>query len=269
MKVRDVVPLLALALATGCHDRSSDAEVLAVVDGESLTRNDLAADLQAHRLSPEAVDSRIRSAVLTALIDRKLLAKRARQDALDTTPNYLAAAARAEETTLVQQMLGKWRSAVPSPSRSDVLLFMDRNPQMFANRVIYLLDEVQTDVKGLNVRALGPLRSMEAAIDYLRQGDHPFRRGSVTLDTLTLGPIAARRVARLSPGEPFISTIGGTLFIRAVARSSPASLMEEQGIRIATQLLEKATFRRLIQQRIKILRVTATITYPATPVPAG
>jgi peptidyl-prolyl cis-trans isomerase C len=269
IRLRDVATLLTLALATSCNNRSPDGEVLAVVDGESLTRNDLAADLAAHRLSPEAVDNKMQSAVMAALIDRKLLAERARQEALDMTPDYLAAATRAEETALVQQLLGKWRTTVPPPSRSDVLLFMDQNPQMFANRVVYLLDELQTDAKGPNEKTFGSLRSMEEVIDYLRQADHPFRRGSATLDTLTMGPNAARRVARLAPGEPFASTSGATLIIRAVVRSSPAPLVDDQGIRIATQLLERATFQRLVEQKIKTLHAAATITYPAAPVPAG
>lgn len=267
MKRHHALPLLALTFAAGCHGRPAN-DVLVTVDGYGLTRRDLQADLVANHLPVEALGVRMQSALMIGLIDRKLLSEQARKEALDKEPDYQAMAARAQEIALVEQLLARWRTAVPAPSRSEVQLFMDRNPQMFADRVIYLLDELRTEARGLDSKALDPLHSMDAVIDYLHQRDHPFQRGSATLDTLSMGPRPASRIARLAPGEPFAASHDAALVIRSVVRSSPAPLADEEGVRIATQILERTTFQKIVQEKLKALRGMATITYPAASAPA-
>lgn len=265
-KLRATWPTLAAVLLIGCHEQSSGDEAIAFVDGRPLMGSELAADLTARRLSTETVSPAVRSAATSKLIDRVLLVKQAKQEALDQDPNYKVMAAQAQESILIQQLLNKWRSSVVNPSKSDVRLFIDSNPQMFADRVIYLLDEVQTDAKGLDARALAPFHSMDAVIEYLHQNDRPFRRGSASFDTLTMGPVPARRIAQLAPGDPFVSFHGTTLIIRAVLRSSPTPLVDEAGIQVATQLWQRAVLKQLVAQKLKTLRAAATITYPVTRV---
>jgi peptidyl-prolyl cis-trans isomerase C len=257
-----ILPILALAFLVACHERDRQGEEIASVNGQTLSEADLTADLVARHLPPKTSGDKIRAAVTTALVNRKLLADQARAEAIDKDSGYLAIAARAQEVALVEQLLAKWRTSIPMPGRGELQLFIDGNPQMFAGRVIYLVDEVETDMKGVDEKALASLRSMEAVTEYLRQNDHPFRRGSATIDTLTTGPFNARRMAVLAPGEPLISTRRTTFVIRWVARQTPAPLMGDQAFRLAVLLVQKATFQRTLEQNVAGLRAAATITYP-------
>jgi peptidyl-prolyl cis-trans isomerase C len=269
MKLAGIMSTLALTFLAACHERDPQKAEIVTVNGQSLTQGDLAADLVARHLKLEASSDSVRTAVTTALVNRKLLANQARLEALDKDPGYLAISARTQEMVLVEQLLTKWRTALPMPRRGDLKLFIDGNPQMFAERIIYLVDEVETDRRGVDDKALASLRSMEAMTEYLRENDHPFRRGSATIDTLTTGPFSARRVAGLAPGEPLVSTRGTTLVIRWVVRRTAAPLTGEQALRLAIVLVQRTAFQRVLQQNIESLRAAATITYPPSPAPSG
>lgn len=254
---------LLLVLTSACSHPAPPADALALIDGQPLTRSDVAADFAARHLLPGAlgpVSGKLEAAVVTALIDRKLLAARARLEEVDRQPEYAPLAARAQEVALVQLLLDKWRTGMPAPSRSDVQLFMDRNPQIFSERVIYYLDTVQIERGGVDQKALGACQSMDAVIGYLRERDRPFQRGSSSIDTMTAGLPLARRIEALA-GRPFVVTRGATLVVGAVVRSTAAPLSNEQGFRVASRLVQGARFQIYMKQQVEALRTATKITY--------
>lgn len=256
--------LIVVIATSACRDRAAPTDTLALIDGQPLTRSDVAADFSARHLLPGglgAVSGKLEAAVVTALIDRKLLAARARLEEVDRQPNYAPLAARAQEVALVELLLDKWRTGLPASSKAAVQLFMDRNPQIFSERKIYYLDTVQVDRKGIDQQFVSGCPSMDAVINYLRERDQPFQRGSSSLDTMTAGLPLARRIAALPAGKPFVVTRGSTLVIGAVVRSTAAPLANEQGFRVASRLVQGAQLRQYIKQQVTALRAATKVTY--------
>ncbi|MFD2499506.1 SurA N-terminal domain-containing protein [Rhizorhabdus histidinilytica] len=123
--------MVAALLVSGCH-KEPKGQILAIVNGEEISLQELNAELQGTRI-PDSVDrDKLRKQVLQRLIDRKLIVQKAREQGLDKTPEFVTQQRRLEENLLVTMLGQKIASTVPMPDDRDITQYIADNPTQFA-----------------------------------------------------------------------------------------------------------------------------------------
>lgn len=202
--------VVAALLVSGCH-KEPKGQILAIVNGEEISLQELNAELQGTRI-PDSVDrDKLRKQVLQRLIDRKLIVQKAREQGLDKTPEYVTQQRRLEENLLVTMLGQKIASTVPMPDDRDITQYIADNPTQFAGRQRLLLDQIQfaapKDPKQLlTLRDAHTLEALAVGIQKLGLG---MSRGKGVIDTGRLDPALVKVINQLPPGEPFVLPSNG------------------------------------------------------------
>ena len=265
-----LIVALAAATALGACNKSKtpEGQIVAVVDGDDVTRRDVQAELVAAKV-PASVDMKaIQPLVVDQIVNRKLLVAEADKEKLDKSPEYLAAEQRAREVVLAEMLVQRWASRLTPPSADQVRTFITDNPQMFGDRKIIAVDQLRTAKAGLDPAALKPLNSNDQIAAYLTAQKHPFQRGQSTIDTLTVAKDAIAKIDALAPGMPFVVSEGGAVLIDAVLDRKAAPVPEAQWQALAGQALAKQSGDTLLRDQLKSLRSTAKIAYQPGFAPA-
>lgn len=136
---RASIALLALAALPGGCDRgpstprTPDDQVMASLPDGEVTRFEL-------RNEPAAIGE-LPSNVIERVIDRKLLAARARADDVEDDPDYLAALRRTREELLVAALRRKLAREAGQPAEQALRAFAAERPWMFARRQVLVLQD--------------------------------------------------------------------------------------------------------------------------------
>lgn len=133
------VPGLAvLALLAGCDREPEtkpvpDQQVMASLPDDAITRFEL-------RNEPAAIGE-LPASVLERVIDRKLLAARARSEHVEDDPEYLAALRRTREELLVAALRRKLAREAGQPDEQALRDFAAEHPWMFARRQMIVIED--------------------------------------------------------------------------------------------------------------------------------
>lgn len=202
--------IAACLILSGCA-KAPKGQIVAIVNGEEISIQELNAELQGARIPDNADRTALRKQVLQRLIDRKLIAGRAREQGLDKTPEYVMQQRRADENLLVSMLGQKIASTVPMPDDRDIAQYIADNPTQFGARERLLLDQIQfaapKDVKQLlTLRDAHSLDELAAGVQRLGLA---FTRGKGVIDTGRLDPQLVKVIYGLPPGEPFVLPSNG------------------------------------------------------------
>lgn len=251
----------ALALA-GCgkSDKPPEGQVVATVDGTEITVHDLRAEIQQiPNAGGDAPRKLVESVALANIIDRKMLAAEAGKRNLDKTPDYLLARARAEEALLVQALQTDIQKQIKPISREIAQKYVAEHPQMFGNRKIFKLDQIQfLRPANLDELPLGDANSMAEVEKVLQDANIDYRRAPQQVDTLVANPQLTSEVIRLSGStEPFLyvdQTPGAPvpiIAISTVSASKTEPFIGERAISFAQSLLAGEEIKKALDSQFK------------------
>jgi peptidyl-prolyl cis-trans isomerase C len=238
---------IALALTlTACGGKEDAAlekgQVLATVGGTDVTTNELNAELVGAQL-PAAGEQRkaIEQQALQGLVDRTILADIARERGIDKSPIYIAQKRRAEENLLVQLLQRDIASKVSPATKSEAKSFMESNPQLFADRKIYQLDQIQFQMpKDLNkLKAYEPFKTMEEIAQQLTRDGLQFRRAPGSLDPAVTNPAILQQITAKPEGEIFIIPANGALVATRIIGSKPEPLTGPKAEQFAMNAIQQ------------------------------
>jgi peptidyl-prolyl cis-trans isomerase C len=238
---------IALALTlTACGGKEDAAlekgQVLATVGGTDVTTNELNAELVGAQL-PAAGEQRkaIEQQALQGLVDRTILADIARERGIDKSPIYIAQKRRAEENLLVQLLQRDIASKVSPATKSEAKSFMESNPQLFADRKIYQLDQIQFQMpKDLNkLKAYEPFKTMEEIAQQLARDGLQFRRAPGSLDPAVTNPAILQQITAKPEGEIFIIPANGALVATRIIGSKPEPLTGPKAEQFAMNAIQQ------------------------------
>jgi EpsD family peptidyl-prolyl cis-trans isomerase len=249
--LRCSIGLLAITLLSGCANKEPTGQVVAFVDGEEVTRRDLATEPMS------GTGSESQPALLSGVIDRKLAAAEARRLELDRTPEYVAQSQRVEEVMLSRTLFERWAAEMPAPSPQALAQYIAGNPQRFDQRKLFLVDRIQASGTGIDRQALEPLQTSDAVAKHLEAQSRPFRRGQTVLDSATVPPELYKRLTALPKGYPLAIAEGDALTVLAVLQARDAPLPQAERTPAAVSGLKQAAVR----DKLAALRKGATIAY--------
>ena len=274
------VALLATALALPGCSREATGQVVAVVNGQEISLSELNGELRAAGATANGDQPAQKNAALQRLIDRKLLVQQAKERGLDKDPDYLQQQLRANDDLLIG-MLGKQAtSKLAIPGQSDVDKFMADNPQMFAGRAVYNLDQIifPAPSDSAKLKLLENDHTMDAVAASLTKLQIKFERRTGNLDTATVPGDLLRRINTLPPGEPFVLGAANQMVVSVILGKKVVPSDPAQSRALAVEALRRQETAELGEKQIKQARAAAKIEYQpgysapkagATPKPKG
>ncbi|WP_213980520.1 EpsD family peptidyl-prolyl cis-trans isomerase [Sphingomonas sp. dw_22] len=249
------VAVAALSLA-GCHGGKKDAldkgQVVATVDGDEITIFELNAELQGAPI-PAGADRKVfEQAALQRVIERKILAKIARDRGLDKNPAFLLQERRAGELILAGMLRDQLASRVAQPTDNDIQQYIAAHPEFFAQRKTFSVDQVVFPAPASpdKLREFGPLKTLDQIIQKLTADGTKFQRGSGKIDTLAIPPEAAKKIAGLPAGEVFILPAREGVTANVVTQVNVEPLAGDQARAAATNAIRAERFAKAADSQL-------------------
>lgn len=265
MKSITATALIAISwMMTGC-EKTPTGQVVAVVNGEEITLQELNSELAELNVPENADKKEARRAVLQQIVSRRLLAQQAKQDGVDRDPNYVSAERRMKEQLLVSMYAKKAMDTVSVPDTAAINKFMAQNPTLFKQRTLYKLDQIQFDMPAnpASLKALESAHTMEEVATTLANMGIKFTRGSGSFDSGRIPQQMLKQILALKPGEPFVVPAGepGKGLVNVITGSSPIAMPDEQARAMAAQAYRNQALAKLGEQRLKEAKAKAKIEY--------
>lgn len=256
--------LAAVALLSACK-KEATGQVAAVVDGEEITLQEINAELNGARL-PQGADKKAASqAALQRIIERRLLAKAAKDDGLDKEQEFLLRARQVNDALLVQMLGERASRGVQVPNEGAIKTFIGQNAGSFGDRTIFTTDQIQfrmpADPKVL--QAFAPDHTIDAVAARLTQMGIKFSRRTAELDSLQFPKAVLDQIRATPQGEPLVFPGNGGVTVAAVTGSRLAPIAGDDAKALAVQGLRNKEVATLIEQRLKAERTKAKIEYQA------
>ena len=253
--------ILALS-ACGNSGKLPDGQVVATVNGKDVTIHELNTEIG---LIPNQGDDSLRklveSVALARVIERKMLVQEAAKRKLDQNPQFLLARQRINETLLVQALQGDVQQKVTATPRENAQKFVAQNPQVFADRKIFTLDQIQF-LRPANIDEL-PLKEAKTMSDVekiLVGANIEYRRAPQQLDSLTVNPELTTEIVRLSSmvnPEPFMfadqpeGAPAPIIFINSVTNAKTQPFIGERAITYAQNILQRQEIQKRLGTELK------------------
>lgn len=256
--------LLAISsIALSACEKKAEGQVVAVVNGEEITEQQLNAEIDAANV-PENVDKKAATQqLLKSLIDRTLLIQKAKAEGIDKSPDYINQTRRAEAQILIGLLAEQTGKSIPAPDKAAVSKFISSNPSLFSGRKIFGLNQIvfPASVGKTVLDKLKPAHTLDEVAAVLTASNVKFTRQSGALDSLSLAPEVANRIASLPAGEPFIAPDKGQLVASVVVATKDAPVPEENAVKIAQNILRQQKMRAALETIQKDEIAKAEITY--------
>lgn len=265
MKVKAAIlcgTLAAGLLVTACH-KEPKGQIVAIVNGEEISMQELNAELQGAAIPDTADRKALRKQVLQRLIDRKLIVQKAREQGLDKTPEYVSQQRRLEENLLVSLLGQKIAATVPMPDDRDVTQYVADNPTQFGGRERLLLDQIQfaapKDPKLLlTLRDAHSLEDLAVGIQKLGLA---MSRGKGVIDTGRLDPELAKVINQLPPGEPFVLPSNGQYVASVIVGRDSTPTPTTVSRNAAAEMVRRKDLIAESRAQVTSARQTAEIQY--------
>lgn len=271
-----VVGTAAVLLLLGGCQKKVGGQVVAIVNGEEVTQQELNAELQGASIPPTADKKEVTAQILQRVVDRKLLVQAARAQGLDQSPAYLEQVRRTQDTLIVDLLARKVSKNIALPDSGAVGRFISTNPTMFKDRKRYALDQVVFDqpADAKILKELEPAHSLDAVAAVLTKHSIKFARGKGQMDSAAIPPAMASRIATLPAGEPFIVPNNGRLVASVITGAESVSTADDQATPAAVNLLRQQSLQEAMRKELDKAKAAAKIEYqpgfaPPKAPPAG
>lgn len=272
-----MIALTSLSLALAGCQKKAEGQVVAIVNGEEITSNELNAEIAELNVPANVDKTRVRAEVLQRMVERRLLAQAAKDSGLDRDPTYVSQERRMKEQLLVSMYGKKAFDTVAVPDAAKVDQYISSHPTQFGQRTRYKLDQIVFDPPA-DTKKLQPLTGMHSMAEiatWLNGQGIKFQRGANTMDSAGVPPDVMAKIKALPAGEPFIVPNNGKVVVSVITGSEPMATPAEQARPLATQAIRREELNKIGEQRLKEAKAKAKIEYqtgyepPKAPAPAA
>ncbi|UYY79023.1 EpsD family peptidyl-prolyl cis-trans isomerase [Sphingomonas sp. R1] len=245
-----VTAVAAAALAvSGCGSKEGKldkGQVVASVDGDEITIFELNAEVQATQV-PQGTDRKLAEQMaLQRIIERKILAKYAREQKLDKTPVFLIQQRRADELILTTLLRDKIAGGIAQPTDAEIAQYEAAHPDRFAQRKIYSIEQIVFPPPGsaAKFKEFAPLKTLDQLAAKLTADGVQFRRAPTQLDTAALPPEIAAKIAALPAQELFILPTQQGVTANVITGTTIQPLAGDQARELALNTLRTERFSK-------------------------
>lgn len=238
-------------------------QVVAVVNGEEITQQELNAEIAELPAPPVGDKEAIRRQILQQIIDRRLMAQVAKEDGLDRDPMYVIRERRLKEELLVQMYGVKTADTVRVPDASSVKKYLADNPGKFSQRTAYLVDQISFDFPSdpKILKALEADKSLADVEETLKSFKIDYAKGANSMDSGNIPTPVLNQILALPAGEPFIIPMQGKVVVSVITGRQPVPTTEQQASPMAAQTMRAESIGKVLRTRLDEAKAKANITY--------
>ena len=245
-------------MLAACSGKAPKGQVLAVVNGQEVTVQDLASEARARKLGGRVNQP----ALLQEVVARTLLAQSAHARKLDGDPGYPADVKRLQQTFLAEKELAADVKPAAPPTAAQIQAFIDKNPQAFAQRTRFSVDMLRYQ-PGPAQNAIGTPPTLDLAIAKLKSLNVTYEQRKQVLDSISLPLQLTQRLQSSANGQFTEIQQGQAVLGLVVDARAQVTATPEQQTALARQLLMQGAAQRQINGVVGALRAKAKIAYQA------
>jgi EpsD family peptidyl-prolyl cis-trans isomerase len=261
---------LSIATLAACGNKEAKVaatQVAAKVGSEEISVhqiNQVLSRTNTGGATPEQVKTLTRE-VLEKLIDQQLAIDQATEKKLHRSPDVVAEIEAARRDILARAYLQSVAADIPKPTAEETHKYFAEHPQLFAERRIFNVQELQAPADPATAEQLRSLsaagKPIEEAAAWLKSKGIRFGGGNATRPAEQIPLEALPKVAALKDGQSLVlETPQGITFMRLVAsQSSPVA--EEAAAPRIQQFLGNQRASETLKAEMAKLRAAAKITY--------
>jgi peptidyl-prolyl cis-trans isomerase C len=198
---------------------------VATVGAREITRRELQVEMGGSVGSTPAAQKAAQQAALQRIIQRVILANEAKVQGLNKDPNFALLSQRGDEALLGHLLETKMAGSVPPPSPEEVEQFQQTNPNLFAERKIFDLNQIRLPRPSDPdfVKKMEPIKTLDEVANFLNQNHIAYQRGANTMDSTYQNPKLLAAILALQPHEVFLLSSESEVFINEIrdTRISP------------------------------------------------
>ena len=255
--------VVAGSIALGGCNKKAEGQVVAVVNGQEITEQQLNAEMQAAHVPDNVDKKRITQEILKRMVERAVLVQKAQSDGVDKSPEYVSQLQAAKDGIAVRIYAERLKKGLKDPDAATVNAYIAKNPNMFAGRKIFELDQIAFPISTSKaiIQQLSGIHSMDALAALLQSKNVQFSRQKGGLDTLTVKPEFITQISGLPAGEPFVVPDQGRFVANTIIGSRAAPIPSDKSHDLAVEMLQRERLDKLIVDTQKAASAVAKITY--------
>jgi peptidyl-prolyl cis-trans isomerase C len=262
-KARSWIGIVLLASALTACQKHPAGQVVAIVNGQEITAQELVAEAQAAGIDADFSQKSIISKLLQRVINRDLLADYAKQSGLDRSPEYVLRRQQLAQTLLADLAARKIAGGSTLPPKNEVDAYIVAHPMFFAQRQRLALNQVTfpTPANSETLKSIIELQKIDDVVAKLASLNIQYTTGNVTMDTASVDPNIARQVLALKDGEVFDLSTGGKTYISVITARTTAAGEPTTWPTVATNAIRVEKLTKAVGNSLKDIRDKATIEY--------
>jgi len=261
-----LITLLAVATAlTGCGDKGKSTQVAAKINSEEITISQVNSALANVPVTPGKTADDAKKEVLENLIIQNLADQQAVKMKLDRTPSVMQAIETAKNTILARAYMDPIMAAIPKPTAEDVHKFYTEHPELFADRHVYTIKELEVESKPDLVATIremaGKNESMDAIAAWLKGKGiaSAIQTGVKPAEQLPLEMLP--RFEKLTAGKLMVVEMSKSISVLQVLNAKAESVTESQATPTIQEYLMNSRKKEALDKEIKSLKAGAKIEY--------
>jgi EpsD family peptidyl-prolyl cis-trans isomerase len=208
---------------------------------------------------------KMRREVLDRLVDQELAVEKAIEKKLDRSPEVLLALENSRREILARAYVEQITAAAPKPTTEETKKYYAENPQLFAERRIYNIQEIVLPAAagiGAELRGMAEAgKPMEEIASWLKGKGIKFAAGSATRSAEQIPLELLPKIHPLKAGQSLILEGPQTVTVMRLAGSQSAPVSEDAALPRIQQFLGNQRAAELAKQEFKTLKANAKITY--------
>ena len=240
---------------TGCHApmKAPTGQVVATVGGQEVTVRELDAELDGQLPSDPKQLKAVKQAALRSVILRKLLAQQAEREKIQKTPEFALQKQRLTEVILARELQSRLAASVPKPSDEEVQSFMSAHPDLFAQRRIYTIDQIQAQgpIQQAVLKEALPLKTLGDVSALLGRNNVSNYQRTVQLDAAHVPPRLAEAFAKLAPGDVLIVPEASSVSFNSVHNSTIQPFTGAPAADLARQLSHQQSIQEAEARQVQ------------------
>lgn len=261
------VCLLATLAACSGGDKPAKAasQVAVKVNGDELSIHQVNAQLARLQGVPADKADFARKQVVEGLVDQRLLIQQAIEKKLDRDPDVLAAIEQSRAQILAQAYVQKSLGAQARPNEAEVRKYYEENPALFAQRRVYRLQELTTDLPVERAddlkAAVASAKSMPEVATWLQKNRFQVAANSAVRGAEQVPMAHVAKINAMKDGQMDVFVSDRKVAVLQVLTSQQQPIDEAKATPVIEQFLATRKRDELARSELKRLRESAKIEY--------
>ena len=265
--------LIVLGLVTSCGKKHGDdkaSQSIVRVNGDEITVHQINNELQRANIQPGQQEAAGKQ-IAQALVDRQILVQEALKTKLDRNPQVMQAIENSKTQILAQAYLEKKVSSVAKPSSTEISDYRLKHADIFANRKVYITDELTFTVDAADVAELQSLgktaKSLKDVTQWLSSHQIKYAATRAAHAAEALPPQLLTKFSQMAIGEIiFINANGanganGRIMAASVSEIKDVPISEKDSKPLIERMILEQKRKQTAEAEMKRLRDAAKIEY--------